>query len=95
MAPGDITISCLASVPPHFAPRVVNVIQRMAKSRGLFAYVTENVREGTTRVELTAHERVAPIEITDAATLEILKFVADSQGKTIVQLLRDAARDTK
>ena len=96
--PGDITISILPSVdkaaPSDVNPRehLMARIEAWATANRWFTYRTDNRRDGTTHIEITAHERTAPIEIDDQDTLALLEFVAQGQGVTVMQLLKDAAK---
>lgn len=87
-----IRIDCLADVPPHFGPRIVNVIRRMARSRGLYTFVHFDKNAAQIVVEITNHDRVPAIEINDTRALETLRLIALERGKTIQDIIAETLK---
>jgi hypothetical protein len=83
-----IRIDILGGVPPHFGPRIINIVRRMAKSRGLYSYIREDRTTSQVVVEITAHDRDKEIVIRETKTVEMLHNLATQNGMTINEYLQ-------
>ncbi len=81
-----------SDVRESFVRDVAAYVEKAALAMGAWCYPSQSGQQYTLYLELTATERHARVELTDGQTVTMLEQIAEREGTTVAQILREAAK---